>query len=286
MLTTIRDRALTAALQPMYSPRQAVARRLRRDGVPIRGKKVVVTGASSGIGRATAVRLAGLGAEVALVARRRDELEVVHSEISRHGGRAHILPCDLTDHAAVHDLAREILDTWGRADILINNAGRSIRRTVRESCTRFHDFERTMAVNYYGPVALTLELLPAMMANRGGHVINVATWGVPAERMPKFAAYHASKSALTAFGHSLAAEVADHRINVTAVHFPLVRTPMIAPTARYRAQPALTPEQAAEWMITAIRARPRQLQPRYVPMIRAVGAISPTIADSMLLNAS
>lgn len=285
MFSKFRDRVLTAGLQPMTSPRQAPARLGSRAGFPIRGKRVVITGASSGIGRATAIRLADLGAEVALVARRHDELEEVRAEIARRGGRADIYPCDLTDRAAVHDLARELLDHWGQVDVLINNAGRSIRRSVRESCTRFHDFERTMAVNYFGPVALTLELLPAMIENRDGHIVNVATWGVPAQRMPKFAAYHASKSALTAFGHSLAAEVADHGIHVTAVHFPLVRTPMIAPTTDFRARPALTPEQAAEWMITAVRTRPRQLLPRYVPVIRAVTAIAPTTADSILLDA-
>ncbi|MFC9894736.1 SDR family NAD(P)-dependent oxidoreductase [Nocardia sp. NPDC127579] len=282
MLARIRDRALTAALQPLCAPW-----RLRTAGaVALPGKRVVITGASSGIGRATALRLAELGAEVALVARRRDELEQVGAEIARHGGRALVLPCDLTDRAAVHELAAELLGTWGQVDILINNAGRSIRRTVLESCTRFHDFERTMAVNYYGPVALTLELLPSMIERGDGHIVNVATWGVPAERMPKFAAYHASKSALTAFGHSLAAEVAEHGIHVTAVHFPLVRTPMIAPTATYRAKPALTPEQASEWMITAIRTRARHLRPRYVPMIGAVSALAPATADSILLNLS
>ncbi|MBF5000384.1 SDR family NAD(P)-dependent oxidoreductase [Nocardia sp. BSTN01] len=273
---------LTAALQPISSPR-----RLRLGPTTtLSGKRVVVTGASSGIGRATALRLADLGAEVALVARGRDALDEVHDEIARHDGRVRVLPCDLTDRAAVQELAAELLDEWGQVDILINNAGRSIRRTVQESCKRFHDFERMMAVNYYGPVALTLELLPSMIEHGAGHIINVATWGVPAGRMPKFAAYHSSKSALTAFGHSLGAEVAEHGIHVTAVHFPLVRTPMIAPTAHYRGKPALTPAQASEWMITAIATRAHHLRPRYVPMIAAVSALSPATADSILLRIS
>ncbi|WP_067667891.1 SDR family oxidoreductase [Nocardia miyunensis] len=275
-----------ALLRPLPSARRAAMRiRLSADE-PISGKRIVVTGGSSGIGRATATRLAELGGEIVLVARRQAELDLVRDEVVRAGGRAHALACDLTDPRAVEQLAAEITDRCGSVDILINNAGRSIRRTVDESFGRLHDFERTMAVNYFGPVGLTLALLPSMLERGRGHIINVATWGVPAGTMPKFAAYHGSKSALTAFGRSLAAETAARGIHVTTLHFPLVHTPMTAPTADYRSLPALSPSAAAEWMITAIRTKPTALRPAYVSLIRAAATISPTLADSLVFAAT
>jgi NAD(P)-dependent dehydrogenase (short-subunit alcohol dehydrogenase family) len=277
---------MRSMLAPLPSVRRTMAQLWPSDGDRIADRLIVVTGGSSGIGSATARRLAELGAEVVLVARRVTELESVRDDIVREGGRAHAKSCDLTDQDAVRELAEEIRSRWGGADVLINNAGHSIRRSVTDSVDRFHDFERTMAVNYFGPVGLTLGLLPAMIERGEGHVINVATWGVPAEIMPKFAAYHASKAALTAFGRSLGAEVAEQGIHVTTVHFPLVKTPMIAPTEDYRGFPTLTPEEAADWIVSAVRTRPVDLRPRYVELIRAVAAVSPSLADAVLRGAT
>ncbi|MFD3596708.1 SDR family oxidoreductase [Nocardia sp. NPDC058640] len=278
--------AVTAMLRPPFSARRAVSRAIGREPDRVTGKRILVTGASSGIGREAALRLADLGAEVIVVARREQELGEVRDEIVERGGRAHAIGCDLTDTTAVDALAAQVLERFGGVDVLINNAGRSIRRTVSDSCDRLHDYERTMAVNYFGPVALTLRLLPAMLEQRGGHVINVATWGVPAETMPKFAAYHASKSALSAFGRSMGAETAAQGIRVTTVHFPLVRTPMIAPTDDYRELAALTPSEAAQWLVEAVRTQPASLRPRYVGLVRAFSAVSPSFADAMVVKAT
>ncbi|MCF8590473.1 SDR family NAD(P)-dependent oxidoreductase [Gordonia liuliyuniae] len=239
------------------------------------GRTIVVTGASSGIGDAAARLLASYGAELVLVARGIDGLQKTLDDITAAGGTAHLLTANLADPDDARRLATEILETFGAPDVLVNNAGRSIRRTALDTVDRFHDYERTMAVNYFGPVALTLGLLPAMLDAGRGQIVNVVTWGVHAGSMPKFGAYHASKSALAAFGRSLDSECANTGVCVTQVGFPLVRTPMIAPTESYDDAPALTPEEAGEWILRAVQERPAQLYPRYASILRAVGDVSP-----------
>ena len=188
--------AMGLLLQTPRARARRVLRRLTGDGSsPLAGRTVLVTGASSGIGEATARAVAGRGATVLLVARRADELDRVRAAIEAAGGRAAAYPCDLTDGDAVDALVARVLADHGAVDYLVNNAGRSIRRSLHLSHDRFHDFERTMAVNYFGPVRLTMGLLPAMRAQRFGHVVNIVTWGVQM-KAPKFAAYIASKAAL------------------------------------------------------------------------------------------
>ncbi|WOC11413.1 SDR family NAD(P)-dependent oxidoreductase [Gordonia sp. MP11Mi] len=245
-----------------------------RDG-DLTGRTIVVTGASSGIGDAAARLLASRGAELVLVARGLDGLRQTCDDITAAGGTAHPRTADLADPADARRLAAEILEDFGTPDVLVNNAGRSIRRTTLDTVDRFHDYERTMAVNYFGPVALTLGLLPAMVDAGRGQIVNVVTWGVHAGSMPKFGAYHASKSALAAFGRSLDSECTGTGVCVTQVGFPLVRTPMIAPTESYDEAPALTSEQAGAWILRAVLDRPAQLYPRYASILHAVGDISP-----------
>ncbi|MFZ2175617.1 MAG: SDR family oxidoreductase [Rhodococcus sp. (in: high G+C Gram-positive bacteria)] len=271
-----------AALNPRPSPRAVAARLVPRAGHRIAGKRILITGGSSGVGEAAARRLAHLGGEVVLVARGAEALETVRDSILRSGCEAHAVPCDLTDPASVDHLVSTVQGGIGPVDILINNAGRSIRRTVEDSLDRFHDFERTMALNYFGSTRLTLALLPSMLERREGHIINVATWGVPAGVMPRFSAYHASKAAVGAFGRSLGAEVHDRGIAVTTVDFPLVRTPMVAPTKAYDKMAALSPESAAEWFVTAIRTRPVELLPTYSELFRLVGIFAPGVTDAVV----
>ena len=262
---TARSGSITAVTLLLQSP-LAHARRLARAASggrvggtsPLTGRTVLVTGASSGIGEATARAVARRGAHVLVVARRREALDRLAAEIGQEcaavGGRATAYTCDLADGASVDALVEAVLADHGGVDYLVNNAGRSIRRSLALTHDRFHDFERTMAVNYFGPVRLTMGLLPAMRAQRFGHVVNVVTWGVQL-KAPKFAAYIASKTALDTFGRILGREAYGDGVTVTNVRVSLVRTPMVAPTEAYSGRGA-TPEQAAERLVRALEDRP------------------------------
>ncbi|HEX3592086.1 MAG TPA: SDR family oxidoreductase, partial [Pseudonocardiaceae bacterium] len=225
---------------------------------PLTGRRIVVTGASSGIGRATAVAIAARGAVPLLVARRQDELEAVRAEIQAAGGVAHAYPCDLTDADAVDALVKQILADHEAVDMLVNNAGRSIRRSVRLSVDRMHDFERTMNLNYFAPLRLILGLLPHMRARGFGHVVNVTTMGLQTDT-PRFSAYLASKAALDEFSLVAGRELLGDNVTFTTVRMPLVRTPMIAPTTAYRALPAASPQDAALLVVRALERRPVQV---------------------------
>ena len=224
----------------------------------LQGKVVMVTGASSGIGFVTSKKLAAAGAKVILVARTREKLEATQKVIQKAGGEAYVYPCDLNDLEAIDALAERVLADFGHVDVLINNAGRSIRRAVFESLDRFHDFERTMQLNYFGPVRLIMKLLPSMSERKDGHIINISSIGV-LSNMPRFSAYVASKAALDAFSRCLSAEVKAKNIEITAIYMPLVRTPMIAPTKLYDYIPTWSPERAANTVIKAIAERPKSI---------------------------
>ncbi|NKY86524.1 SDR family NAD(P)-dependent oxidoreductase [Nocardia veterana] len=228
-------------------------RRARRD---LAGKHVVITGASSGIGRAAAVAVAAKGAVVLLLARRGDELNTVVEEITAAGGRAYAYQCDVTDSDSVERAVATILDEHDHVDMLVNNAGRSIRRAVHRSTDRLHDFERTMAVNYFGAVRMTLALLPQMRERKFGHIVNISSAGVQVAT-PRFAAYLASKAALDKFAEVTAAEMLSDNITFTTIHMPLVRTPMIAPSGNQG--PSESPEWAAATIVRALSERPRRI---------------------------
>ena len=200
---------------------------------PLAGRTTLVTGASSGIGEATARAVAAKGSTVLLVARRADELERLRAEIAAAGGRAATYPCDLADGEAVDALVKQVLQDHGAVDYLVNNAGRSIRRSLHLSYDRFHDFERTMAINYFAPVRLTMGLLPAMREQRFGHVVNIVTWGVQM-KAPKFAAYIASKTALDTWSRIAGRETYGDNVTFTNMRFGLVRTDMVVPTGSDR----------------------------------------------------
>ncbi|QKT06661.1 SDR family NAD(P)-dependent oxidoreductase [Gordonia sp. X0973] len=246
------------------------------------GKTVLVTGASSGIGEEAARQLAAEGATLILVARGADELNRVADEIATAGGTAFAVPGDLSTEQGVGDILDAVLTRFGTPDIIVNNAGRSIRRDVADSTSRMHDFQRTMAINYFGPVGLTLGVLDEFRKRDDGHFINVCTWGVTNGAMPKFAAYGASKAALATFGRSLAAELNDTGVDVTNVCFPLVATPMIAPTTQYAHAPALSAEAAGEWIVYAAKHRPLEIMPRYAKALRGLTAVSASWSDAIL----
>lgn len=224
----------------------------------VKNKVILITGASSGIGLTVAKKMASAGAHVLLVARTQDTLQQVQTEIAQAGGKASIFPCDLSDMEAIDRVAKEIIQKVEHIDILINNAGRSIRRAVHESIDRFHDFERTMQLNYFGAVRLVLNVLPHMINRKGGQIINISSIGVLANAT-RFSAYVASKAALDAFSRCLSAEVHSHKISITSIYMPLVRTPMIAPTKIYNYVPTLSPDQAADLIAYAVVKRPKRI---------------------------
>jgi short-subunit dehydrogenase len=274
------------------SSRSLVARATRfgdRDGVAalhdaVVGKVVLVTGSSSGIGRASAVRFAAAGATVILVARSEELLADVVAEIERAGGKARAYPCDLTDLESVDALVIKVLDQHDHVDVLVNNAGMSIRRKVRHSVDRFHDFERPMQLNYFAAVRLTMGLLPTMVERESGQVVNISSWAAVL-RPARFSGYAASKAALGAWSDSVQGEVLDDGIVFTNVHMPLVRTPMIAPTKLYRRMPALTVDEAANVVCDAVVSRSRRVTPLAAGMISWAESISPALGDLIRKNA-
>jgi short-subunit dehydrogenase len=250
----------------------------------VAGRVVLVTGASSGIGRATAVRVAASGGTVLLVARGRDGLASVKREIVAAGGEAHVHRCDLSDLVDVERMAAEVLARHDHVDVLVNNAGRSIRRSIGESYERMHDFERTMQLNYFGAVRLILALLPRMRERRSGHLVNVSSAGVQLS-VPRYSAYVASKAALDAFSRCIAPEVQGDGVRITTIYMPLVRTPMIAPTGLYRSFPALSAEQAAGLVADAIAHRPRRVATPFGNLVELAYAASPGAVDRVLSGA-
>ncbi len=244
----------------------------------VSGKTILITGASSGIGRATSLKLGGAGGTVLLVARTKEKLDELAEEIEDLGGIAYAHPCNLTDMDDIDRMADQVLDQHGEVDILINNAGKSIRRSVNRAYDRFHDYQRTMQLNYFGPVKLILKLLPSMRERGSGHIINVSTIGLQVNT-PRFSAYVASKAALDAFSRSIGPEVIGDGVHLTTIYMPLVRTPMIAPTKIYDRFPTLTPEEAAQMITDAIRKRPKRMATTLGTIGQITYALAPGAQD-------
>lgn len=224
----------------------------------LQGKTVVITGASSGIGKATALRVAALGGTAILVARGAEKLEETKGDIEAQGGVAFAYPCDLSDLDEIDKLAKKLTRDFEGIDVVVNNAGRSIRRSLRLSYDRFHDFERTMQLNYFGAIRLIMGLTPSMARRKTGHIVNISSIGVQTNP-PRFAAYVASKAALDAWSRVVSSELIGDGITFTSIHMPLVRTPMIAPTKIYDAFPTISPSQAADLVLRAIRDKPHEI---------------------------
>jgi NAD(P)-dependent dehydrogenase (short-subunit alcohol dehydrogenase family) len=236
-------------------------------------KTVVITGASSGIGLVTAVQVAKAGAVPILVARGQEKLEATKRLIESQGGTAYAYPCDLSDLHAIDALTKQLSEDFDHIDFVVNNAGRSIRRSLRLSEDRFHDFERTMQLNYFGAIRLVMGILPKMRAQKSGHIVNVSSIGV-LTNPPRFSAYVASKAALDAWSNVVSSELISDGVSFTSIHMPLVRTPMIAPTKMYDRFPAITPAQAARKVIRALVDRPHEINTK----TGNLGALAHTLA--------
>jgi NAD(P)-dependent dehydrogenase (short-subunit alcohol dehydrogenase family) len=245
------------------------------------GKHVMITGASSGIGRATALKVAAAGGVPLLVARNVEKLEEVRAEIVAAGGIAYVYAADISDMDSVDRLVERVLADHRDVDMLVNNAGRSIRRSIALSYDRFHDFERTMKLNYFGAVKLIIGLLPHMRERGSGHIVNISSIGVQTNP-PRFSAYVASKAALDAFTRVVASEVIGDGVTFTTIHMPLVRTPMIAPTKIYDAFPAISPDEAADMICEALRTRPKHMGTRLGTFGEVLYTLSPTSVDRLL----
>lgn len=267
--------SLKRSVQELFQRRSllpdSIDNALAGPGRTLRGLRIVVTGASSGIGREAALQLAARGAHVIAVARREHELEEL---CAITGGEYRV--CDLTDTSSIDGL----LSGLGEVDVLINNAGHSIRRTIADSTDRLHDYQRTMNLNYFAAVQLSLGVLPGMIERGRGQIVNVCTWGLLANTFPRFSAYAASKNALAIFGRSLNAERPHPGVHATNVYFPLVRTEMIAPTAEYEQAGALDPDEAGRWILRAVTHQPVEVSPAALrALLPAIDLFSPAASD-------
>jgi NAD(P)-dependent dehydrogenase (short-subunit alcohol dehydrogenase family) len=247
----------------------------------VNGKTVVITGASSGIGRAAAFKIAAAGGIPLLVARTQEKLDEVKAEIEAEGGTAYVYSCDLSDYDAIERLVERMLADHPAIDMLVNNAGRSIRRSVKLSYDRFHDFERTVGLNYLSPVKLMLGLLPHMTERRSGHIVNVSSIGAQTNP-PRFSAYVASKAALDAWTRVASSEVIGDGVTFTTIHMPLVRTAMIAPTKIYDSFPTISPDEAADLICEAIRSKPKNINTRLGTFGEVAYALAPKAVDQIL----
>jgi len=247
----------------------------------VEGRVCVVTGATSGIGLATAKKLADAGAILVIGARKLERLNEVAAELATRGASVHAYQCDFSEMEDADKFVKTVLDNHGHVDVLINNAGRSIRRSLDLSFDRFHDFERTMQLNYFGSVRLIMGFAPKMLERRRGHVINISSIGV-LTNAPRFSAYVASKSALDAFSRCAAAEWSDRNVTFTTISMPLVKTPMIAPTKLYDSVPTLTPEEAADMVANAIVYRPKRIATRLGTFAQVLHAVAPKMGEIVM----
>jgi NAD(P)-dependent dehydrogenase (short-subunit alcohol dehydrogenase family) len=281
----IADQFVLATMRPPMAPQVLVNRPLIKP-IELAGKRILLTGASSGIGEAAAEQFAREGATVVVVARRQELLDALAERITTAGGEATAIACDVSDMDAVDALVADVEKRLGGIDILINNAGRSIRRPLAESLERWHDVERTIVLNYYAPLRLIRGLAPGMIERGDGHIINVSTWGVLSEASPLFSVYNASKAALSTVSRVVETEWGDQGVHSTTLYYPLVATPMIAPTKAYQGMPALTSEEAGEWMITAARTRPVRIAPRMAIAAKALDTFGPRWVNAVMQRQS
>jgi short-subunit dehydrogenase len=246
----------------------------------VRGKRIMITGASRGIGREAAVRLGEAEATLLLVARREDALREVALEVERLGGRAHVYASDLSKPEQVDQLVAAVHDSCGGVDVLVNNAGRSIRRPVHRAYTRMKDYEGLMQLNYFGALRLILAFLPGMRERGDGHLVNVSSMGTQ-NFTPPFSAYNAAKSALDSWSRTVSAELVGEGVSISTVYMPLVETAMTAGTSAYAGRGLMTAPEGADLIVRAIRSRRARVGPRLGIFGEVAGALSPRMHASM-----
>jgi NAD(P)-dependent dehydrogenase (short-subunit alcohol dehydrogenase family) len=277
---TMRFPSVRQATNRLVNPRGESDRgRLR---AAVAGKVTLVTGASHGLGEAVAGRLGAAGSTVLAVARSKDRLADLVAQIERQGGKAVAYPVDLSELDAVDALAREVLRAHGHVDIVISNAGKSIRRSLDLSYDRPQDFQRTIDVNYLGPVRLLLGLLPSMRERGQGHIVNISTVGVRTPPAPRWASYQASKAAFDVWLRSAAAEIRADGVDASTVYMPLMFTRMSAPTPTLRRLPGLHPDEAADVVARAIVRRPRSIAPWWLGPAELTGVVARGPVGSVL----
>lgn len=240
----------------------------------LKGKTVFITGASFGIGEQLALELSKAGAHLILAARTAEKLSEIKETIKSKGGDSPItiFPVDLTKRPEVETLLDELGKFPGGIDVFVSNAGKSIRRPIFESLDRLHDFERTMALNYFAPVQLMLGLIPLLEQTRG-HVINISAVNVALPPAPFWAAYQASKTAFDQWFRAAAPELFKHRISATSVYLPLVRTRMIEPTEAYKNAPAMNPRHVARIVAKLILTKKTRFAPWWLFPAEAAAGI-------------
>jgi NAD(P)-dependent dehydrogenase (short-subunit alcohol dehydrogenase family) len=247
----------------------------------LNGRTVVITGGSSGIGRSAALEIAAAGGTPLLVARSLEKLEEVKAEIELAGGSAYCYSADLSDMESIDELVATILSQHASVDMIVNNAGRSIRRSLANSLDRFHDYERTMQLNYFGAIRLVMGFIPHMQQRHFGHIVNVSSIGVQASP-PRFSAYVASKAALDAWTRVVSSELIGDNITFTTIHMPLVRTPMIAPTKMYDHFPAISPDEAGSMVCNALQHKPKHINTKLGTVAEVGYALAPKLLDQVL----
>jgi NAD(P)-dependent dehydrogenase (short-subunit alcohol dehydrogenase family) len=247
----------------------------------VKGKVCVVTGATSGIGLATAHKLAEAGAIICIAARTQETLDEVKKELDEKSDTVFAYRCDFADTESSGLFVQTVLKDHGHVDYLVNNAGRSIRRAISHSFDRFHDFERTMQLNYFGSLRLIMGFSPSMLERRSGHIVNISSIGV-LTNAPRFSAYVSSKAALDAFSRCAAAEFSDSNVTFTTINMPLVRTPMIGPTKIYDSVPTLSPEEAADLIAEAIIHRPKRIATRIGTFASVLHALTPKFGEIIM----
>lgn len=224
------------------------------------GKTILITGASSGIGREFAYLLANTTAHLILVARREESMRIMKEEIEEGSASVTVFPADLRNEEEADELLSFLHGLPDGLDVVVSNAGMSINRPIAGSLDRFHDFKRTMALNYFAPVQLLLSLIP-LLEKKNGHIVNISTINALLLPIPHWAAYQASKTAFDTWLRSAEPELKNKNISTSSIYLPLVKTPMIEPTIAYKTAPAMSPVHVAEIIGEALYSKRKTYKP-------------------------